>query len=97
MVKYFTTELDGLALAQDQFNYELFIDLFRVMGELEDSELGNPDFWSVILAIIQDRANKKAFFHGRSTGPSLDDVQMMLTELGRAKDLRQQVGEETWG
>ena len=26
-----------------------------------------------------------------------NDVQMMLTELGRAKDLRQQVGEETWG
>ena len=44
------------------------------MGELEYTELGNPDFWSVILAIIQDRANKKAFFYGCRSGPSLDDV-----------------------
>ena len=52
VVQYFTTEIDGLALAQDQFNYDLFMDLFRVMSELDTTELGQPDFWSVILSII---------------------------------------------
>ena len=67
-----------------------------MMSELETTELGEPDFWSVILSIIQEKANKKAFFYGRRTGPSLDDVEMMLAQLNRATDLRQQVGQETW-
>ena len=78
VVQYFTAEIDGLALAQEKFNYDLFMDLFRVMSELDETELGEPDFWSVILSIIQEKANKKAFFYGSRAGPSLDDVEMML-------------------
>ena len=52
-------ELDGLALALEKFNYDQCMDLVKVISEIDIAQLGNSDFWAIIVAIFGEKANKR--------------------------------------
>lgn len=69
VLTYFTEELDGMALVSSGFNYDQCMDLVKLM----DAE-SKSDFWSIILAIFSQKANRKSFYSGRRVGPTLQDI-----------------------
>ena len=82
----------------NSFNFDLCMDLIRLTDAFEDSSeqivAGDANgFWSVILAVFSEKANKKSFFFGRRVGPTLADVELILRKLQGVKGA---TDERTW-
>lgn len=73
----------------ESFNYDLCMDLIKLTNSDGDSD----NFWPIILAVFGQKANKKSFFYGRRVGPTLADVELIVTRLGSYKD---RIEEQTW-
>ena len=63
------------------------MDLIKVISEIDISKLENSDFWSVLVAIFGEQANKRKFFHGHRVGPLLEDVELILRQINRNEKL----------
>ena len=70
-----------MARVSDSFNYDQCMDLIKLMDP--ESEV---DFWSIILAIFAQKANRKSFYSGRRVGPTLADVQLILAKIGDKRE-----------
>ena len=55
------TSLDGLANLVNKSNFEQCLQIIELLPETK-GEHDLEQFWSCILAIFQDQANKKSFF-----------------------------------
>lgn len=82
VTSFFTRELDGLAIVSESFNYDQCMDLIKLSPQSEDEET----FWPVLLAIFAEKANKKSFFYGRRVGPTLADIDLILSKLRLQKE-----------
>ena len=81
---FFTGELDGMAIVSDTFNYDHCMDLIKLSSE--EPDLDSADFWPILLAIFGQKANKKSFFYGRRVGPTLADVELIVSKLSSRRD-----------
>lgn len=66
------------------FNYDQCIDLIDLVSGAEGAR---SDFWSIILAIFAQKANKKSFFLGRRVGPTLADTKLILSKISGPSDM----------
>lgn len=89
VLSHFTQELDGMVEVNSSFNYDQCIDLINLVSTEEGVQ---SDFWSVILAIFGQKANKKSFFLGRRIGPTLADTKLILSKIGAPTD----ISKENW-
>ena len=65
------------------------MDLIKLSPETDEEQT----FWPVLLAIFAEKANKKSFFYGRRVGPTLADVELILSKLSSQKE---KVDMKTW-
>lgn len=84
VICHFTQELDGMVEVSSAFNYDQCIDLISLVSTKEGVQ---SDFWSVVLAIFAQKANKKSFFLGRRVGPTLADTKLILYKIGAPADI----------
>lgn len=59
VLAYFTTELDGLALVFEKFNYDQCMDLIKVISNVGITKLDNSNFWPILVGIFGEKANKR--------------------------------------
>ena len=52
------------------------MDLIKLTRDHSDA-----NFWPIILAIFSEKANKKSFFFGRRVGPTLADIELILSKI----------------